>query len=243
VIYCNSAAACTESAADAAIYLILNVFRRFAMSALAARSTDPEKFTIATRTIPAITNNPAGRILGIVGFGRIGLRVSQKASAAFGMKIIYHDLNRKPSAEQVLPGGASFVEQIDELLATADCVVLATPYRGQIIMDRAAFFKMKKGSRFVNIARGKLVDEDGLADALECGQLFAAALDVHFNEPKVNARLASMNNVELQCHIAGGSEESHIGFERMTMENILSYHRTNKPTSAVNMHLIDSKPF
>jgi lactate dehydrogenase-like 2-hydroxyacid dehydrogenase len=188
-----------------------------------------------------MTHNPAGHVLGIVGFGRIGLRVAQKASAAFGMKIMYHDLNQKLEEEQTIPNGALFIDTLDCLLAVSDCVVLATPYRGTVVMDQTAFYKMKKGSRFINIARGKLIDEDGLANALESEHLSAAGLDVHYSEPNVHPKLASMSNVEIQCHIAGGSIESHIGFERMTMENILSYRRTGQPISAINMHLMDPK--
>ncbi|KAF2669369.1 hypothetical protein BT63DRAFT_373661 [Microthyrium microscopicum] len=238
IIYCNSADACTESAADAALYLILNTFRRFTQSALAARSLDPEQFRVATSSIPAMTHNPAGHVLGVIGMGRIGLRVAQKAYAAFGMKILYYDVVRKPSKlEEEIK--ATFVNTLDELLAMSDCTLLATPYVGDILVKREHFLKMKEGSRFVNIARGKLVDEDGLIAALESNHLFAAGLDVHFDEPHVNPKLAHMINVEVQCHIGGGSLESHMGFEKLGMENIMSFFKTGQPISPVNMHLID----
>lgn len=93
---------------------------------------------------------------------------------------------------------------------------------------------MKRGSCFVNIARGKLVDEDALIQALESGQVTCAGLDVHFNEPQINPKLASMNNVELLCHTAGASLDSHIGFERLGIENILGFLETGKAITPVN---------
>lgn len=238
IIYCNSAAACTESAADAAIYLILNTFRRFTFSSLAARSADPEQFRIATSTLPALTENPQGHVLGVFGLGRIGLLAAQKAYVAFGMKIIYYDIVRKPTmVEEAIK--AEFVDNMDDLLSRSDCLLLATPYAGDILLKQEHFQRMKQGSRFVNIARGKLVNEGDLADALDSGHLFAAGLDVHYNEPQVNPRLARMPNVELQCHIGGGSLQSHMGFERIGMENLLSFIKTGLPISPVNMHLIN----
>jgi lactate dehydrogenase-like 2-hydroxyacid dehydrogenase len=237
VIYCNSAAACSESAADAAIYMIIGTFRGFTRSSLAARSLDPEMFVETSQTLPRITYNPNGHVLGIIGLGRIGLRIAQKAHASFGLKIIYTDVVRASSAvEESI--GAKFYESLEELLMLSDCVVLAVPYTGKIVLNSYHFLFMKKGSRFVNIARGKIIDEDGLIAALESGHLDAAGLDVHFDEPNVNPKLAEMWNVELHCHTAGGSVDSHIGFERLGMENILSFFTTGSPISPVNMHLI-----
>jgi lactate dehydrogenase-like 2-hydroxyacid dehydrogenase len=237
VIYCNSAAACTESAADAAIYMVLGAFRGFTRSALSARSLDPAKFQDISSSLPRVTHNPAGHILGIIGLGRIGIRIAQKAHAAFGMKIIYTDVVRAPSAVEASVG-AEYHDSMEDMLQLSDCVVLTVPYTGKQVMDASHFLAMKAGSRFVNVARGKLVDENGLVAALKSGHLSAAGLDVHANEPHVNPELVEMWNVEVHCHTAGGSVESHIGFERLGMENILAYFKTGTPLSPVNMHLM-----
>jgi lactate dehydrogenase-like 2-hydroxyacid dehydrogenase len=110
------------------------------------------------------------------------------------MKIYYQDLYRK-SAEQEKAIGASFCETLDELLAVADCVVLATPFGGSKLITKETLAKFKKGSKFVNIARGTLVDEAALVDALKSGHLSAVGLDVHENEPNVNKELTKMRNV------------------------------------------------
>ncbi|KAI1077801.1 D-isomer specific 2-hydroxyacid dehydrogenase [Whalleya microplaca] len=240
VVYCNAAAACTESVADAAIWLILSTFRLFSWSAVAARSTDPEQFANANRNLAAITRNPNGHTLGIVGFGRIGRRVAEKAYRAMDMKIIYNDIARLPE-ELEKPTAAVFEKDLGALLSKVDCVVIATPFGGEKLFDGATLAKIKRGSRLVNIARGKLVDEAALVAALKSGQLAAAGLDVHENEPHVNPELARMKNVEVTSHNAGASEDSHIGFERLGMENITLFHDRGKAISPVNLHLFPSK--
>ncbi|KAH6657328.1 D-isomer specific 2-hydroxyacid dehydrogenase [Truncatella angustata] len=233
VIYCNAAAACTESVADAAIWLILSTFRLFSWSAIAARSGSADQFKDANQNLAAITRNPNGFTLGIVGYGRIGRRIAEKAHLAMNMKIVYNDIVEIPSS---VP--ATYHKSMNTLLAEADCVLVATPFSGGTLIDEPALAKMKKGSRLVNIARGKLVDELALVDALKSGHLYSAGLDVHFDEPNVNKELIKMKNVEVLSHNAGASLDSHIGFESLGMENIVTFHETGKAVSPVNAHLI-----
>lgn len=110
------------------------------------------------------------------------------------MKIYYQDLYRK-SEEQEEAVGASFCKTLDKLLAVSDCIVLATPFGGSKLITRETLAKFKKGAKFVNIARGSLVDESALVEALTSGQLSSVGLDVHENEPNVNQDLAKMRNV------------------------------------------------
>ena len=238
ILYCNAAAACTEAVADAAIWLILSTFRLFSWSATAARSVSPVQFTDAHKNIAAVTHNPRGSSLGIIGLGKIGYMIAQKASTAFGMKILYNDVVRMGAAIE-RSVSATYFEHLEDMLAVADCVVVATPFGGTKVLNADNIAKMKHGSRIVNIARGKLIDEEALVSALESGQLFAAGLDVHYNEPNVNPKLARMKNVELLSHTAGAAVESHVGFERLGMENILSFLESGKAITAVNAHLIN----
>lgn len=237
IIYCNAAAACTESVADAAIWLMLSTFRGFTESALAARSLDVDRYNYCHRDLPAVTHNPSRHALGIIGLGKIGYRIAQKAHLAFNMKILYNDIVQMPPAVEESVD-AQYFDQLDDMLAEADCVVIATPFAGEKVLNSEKIAKMKKGGRLVNIARGKLLDEDALIAALESGQIGAAGLDVHYNEPHVNPQLAKMTNVELLTHIAGASIESHIGFERIGMENILSFFENGKAISPVNLQWI-----
>lgn len=239
IIYCNAAAACTESVADCAIWHILSTFRHFTWSAQAARSCDPAEFSDAHNNISVTTHNPNGHSIGIIGLGKIGYRVAQKVHQSFGMRVLYNDvLQMSNDIERSID--ATYYQDLDEMLAEADCTLLATPFAGDLLLSADRFAKMKHGARFVNIARGKLVDEAGLLAALESGQVSAAGLDVHFDEPNVNPKLAALRNVEVTSHTAGGSLETHEGFEKMGIENILQYFETGLPFSPVNMHWLST---
>ncbi|KAL9081234.1 MAG: hypothetical protein Q9157_000209 [Trypethelium eluteriae] len=239
IIYCNAAAACTESVADAAIWLILSTYRLFSWSSQAARSLSVSAFKDANRNIAATTSNPRNSILGIIGLGKIGYLVAQKAKAALGMKIVYNDIRRIPEdIEKTVD--ATFYPKLEDLLAVADCTVVATPFGGEKVLSAASFQYFKPGSRIVNVARGKLIDEPALVEALESGRLFAAGLDVHYDEPVVNQKLAKMRNVEMLSHTAGASVDSHVGFERLGIENILSFFEMGKALTPVNMHWMEN---
>ncbi|KAG9193043.1 hypothetical protein G6011_03078 [Alternaria panax] len=234
-IYCNSASACTESVADAAIVLILSCYRAITWSLLAARSCDPDEFRNANQNIAAVTHNPNGSTLGIVGLGRIGMRVAEKAARAFEMKIAYYDVIRMFDREHEI--GARWCETLEELLSTSDCVLLATPFSGETLLSTKEFRQFKRGARLVNIARGKLIDEEALNVALDDGTVSAAGLDVHANEPHVDKRLAQKSNVMVLSHTAGASVESHVGFEKLGMENLLGWLEKGESgcLSAVNL--------
>lgn len=204
---------------------------------MAARTADADKFVDANRNLAMVSHNPNGHTLGIIGFGQIGRRTAEKAFKALNMKILYHDIVKMPRELEDV-SKATYHKSMDTLLAESDCVVVATPFSGETLLNASLLSKMKPGSRLVNIARGKLLDESALVDALKRGQLAAAGLDVHFNEPHVNPELAQMKNVEVMSHNAGASLDSHIGFERLGMENILSFYQSGKAITPVNLHLV-----
>jgi lactate dehydrogenase-like 2-hydroxyacid dehydrogenase len=237
IIYCNGAAASSESVADMTLFLILAVFRNLAWSHQAAHSCNPQRFLDAHKNSPLTALNPRGRILGIIGLGQIGYTIAKKAYAAFGMQIAYNDLVRKP-AEVENAIGARFVGELDELLGLADCVVVATPFAGRTLIDAERLGRFKRGARFINIARGSLVDEEALLRALDEGQISAAGLDVHAEEPYVHPRLARHGRVIMMSHNAGGTVDTHVGFERLAMENIEEFLLRGKALTPVNLHLI-----
>lgn len=166
-----------------------------------------------------------------------------KAGAAFGMKIIYHDVVRKPR-EQEDTLNARFCHTLEDLLKEADCVVIATPFTGQKLITASELRKMKPGARLVNVARGGLLDEDALADALESRHIFAAGLDVYEHEPHVNPRLLSKDlerYLTLTCHNAGDAVETHVDFERLSIENVARALGGQDPLTAVNLHLMGDR--
>lgn len=238
ILYCNGAAASSESVADMALWHIIGVFRNLNWSASAARAGDVDTFVDAHQNVQYMSRNPRGHTLGIIGLGNIGYRIAMKAYAAFGMEVIYFDVVSK-SPEQEAAIAARRCETLDQLLAEADCVVLAAPAQGgKKVLDREQVFKMKRGSRLVNIARGSLVNEEAVADALEEGLLVAVGLDVHENEPIPNPRLVNNRQAILTSHTAGGTLETVIGFERLAMQNVQAVLMGQEPLTPVNKHLL-----
>ncbi|KAH8430630.1 D-mandelate dehydrogenase-like dehydrogenase [Aspergillus melleus] len=238
ITYCNGASASSDSVSDMALILILSTFRNLRWSHSAAHSLSPIAFNDAHKSSPLQSFNPRSRSLGIIGLGAIGYSIAQKAHAAFGMTILYHDIVRKSaSLEESIH--ARYFDKLDEMLGVADCVIVATPFAGETLLTGERFSAFKRGGRFVNIARGSLVDEDALVAALESGQLSAAGLDVHANEPYVHPRLAGNSRVFMVSHNAGGTVDTHVGFERLAMENIEAFFRTGKALTPVNAHLVE----
>ncbi|PQE21794.1 D-mandelate dehydrogenase protein [Rutstroemia sp. NJR-2017a BBW] len=241
IVYCNSAAASSESVADFAIFLILATFRNLTWCTTAARASAAD-FQDCHTNAAALSHNPRGHILGIIGLGNIGFSIARKAFLAFGMKIVYHDVVRK-SPEQESEIGAQFFGELSEMLAICDCVVLATPASpdGKKFINKERLSSFKNGSRFVNISRGSLVDEEALADTVEEGKLIGVGLDVHQNEPLVNERLKALRQVTLTSHNAGGTLQTHIGFEELSMRNIDAVLKGKEALTPVNKHLMAAK--
>lgn len=205
---------------------------------MAARSGNEAQFLDAHSNAPLGAHNPRGHIIGIIGMGNIGYTIAMKAYKAFEVKIVYNDLYQK-SPEQEALIEATFYRNLDEMLAISDCVVIATPgASGKKLIDAVRLKQMKAGSRLVNIARGSLVDEEALADAIESGHLVAAGLDVHENEPRVSPRLANLRSVTLTCHNAGGAIETNVGFEALAMKNIQAVLTGQEPLTPVNKHML-----
>jgi lactate dehydrogenase-like 2-hydroxyacid dehydrogenase len=153
------------------------------------------------------------------------------------MNVLYHDIARKSDElEKVV--NATFYDKLDDMLAVADCTVVATPFFGEKLITAERLKMFKKGSRFVNIARGTLVDEDALVEALKSGHIFAAGLDVHANEPHVHPEFTKMRNVTLTCHNAGGAWDTAAGFEKLAMENIEAFLVKGKALTPVNAHSV-----
>lgn len=238
VLYCNGAAASSEAVADMAIWHIISVFRNLQWSSSAARARNVETFMDAHINAQFSAHNPAGHTLGVIGLGHIGYKIATKAYAAFGMNIIYFDVFPKSPAQEAAIA-ARRCDSLDQLLAESDCTLVATPAQGgKKIIGREELKKMKAGSRLVNIARGSLVDEDGVADALESGHLFAVGLDVYENEPTPNPRLVNNRQATLTCHTAGGALETTMGFEKLAMQNVLAVLTGQTPLTPVNQHLL-----
>lgn len=200
----NTPGVLTEATADLTMALILAVTRRIVEGDSDIRTTGRCEW----EPLAFLGASLQGKRLGILGMGRIGTAVAIRARA-FGMEIV----------------SAQRGDSIDELLATSDIVSLHVPLSQEThhLIDAAALAKMKRGAYLINTARGRLVDEQALCDALERGHLRGASLDVYEHEPQVNPRLLEMKNVVLLPHIGSATEETRNAMARIAATNVLLF--------------------
>lgn len=157
-----------------------------------------------------------GKTLGIVGMGRIGRAVAERCRG-FRMPVLYHNRSRlSPDLE----GDARYFASLDEMLPHCQVLSLNLPGGQGVIMTAEKFALLPKGALFVNSARGNLVDEDAMIDALKSGQLFAAGLDVFKNEPNYDTRINELPNTFLLPHIGTATIESRTDMSNVALDNI-----------------------
>lgn len=180
-----------------------------------------------------------GKTLGIIGLGRIGSMVAIRAKG-YDLTVLYNKHEPDPEVEKEL--GIKFVS-LDELLATSDFVTLHVPLTDETrgMINKSAFDKMKKGSYLVNTARGPIVDESDLIEALESGKLTAAALDVFESEPNVSPKLISMPNVIMTPHIASATFEARRKMGEQAVGAILDVTSGVKPENMVDEKIWDKR--
>jgi lactate dehydrogenase-like 2-hydroxyacid dehydrogenase len=166
--------------------------------------------------------------LGILGMGRVGQAVARRARG-FDMTVLYHN-SRRLSAEVEKSCHAAYVD-MDELLARADILTVHTPYSPAThhILGAAQFAKMKPGAILINAARGGVVDDAALVEALKRGPLAAAGLDVFENEPALHPDFLKLTNVVLTPHIASSSEATRRRMAMLAAENLVAALTTGKP--------------
>ncbi|MBC7547417.1 MAG: D-glycerate dehydrogenase [Polaromonas sp.] len=164
-----------------------------------------------------------GATLGILGMGRIGQGIAQRGALGFGMKVMYHNRSRL-SSELEAACRARYVSK-EELLQSADHLVLVLPYSAAShhAIGAAELAQMKPTATLVNIARGGIVDDAALAQALKGGQIAAAGLDVFEGEPGVHPDLLSLPNVVLTPHIASASLSTRLAMANLAADNLLAF--------------------
>ncbi|MCW8088398.1 2-hydroxyacid dehydrogenase [Sabulicella glaciei] len=204
----------TDCTADLAMLLILAACRRAGEYERIMRAGWRQGFGMPDN----LGLRPSGKTLGILGMGRIGRAVAQRARG-FSMQVMYTNRSRLPSE---LEEGAEFVPSLEALLPRCDILSLHLPGTpGALpIMTRETFAQLPRGAVFVNTARGSLVDEDALIDALRSGHLFAAGLDVFRREPDFDLRLNELSNVFLTPHVASATVETRDAMGFRALDNV-----------------------
>ena len=215
----NTPGVLTDATADIAMTLMLMVTRR---APEGERILQEERFTGWCPTW-LMGVGLRGRKLGIVGMGRIGEAMAER-SRAFGMEIHYH--NRKRAALEVEAKlAATYWADLDAMLPEMDIVSINCPYTPQTyhLFSAERIARLKPSAYLINSARGEIVDEMALADALASGRLAGAGLDVFEREPKVEPKLLTLNNVALLPHLGSSTIEARTGMGKKVIANIAAH--------------------
>ncbi|CTP85215.1 2-hydroxyacid dehydrogenase [Xanthomonas translucens pv. poae] len=237
IVASNTPDVLTETTADLGFALLMAAARRITESERWLREGQWRQWSFQTM----LGADVHGSTLGILGMGRIGQAIARRA-AGFSMRVLYHNRSRLP-AEVERAHAAEYVG-FDALLARADHLLLVLPYSAQShhILDAAALAQMKPGATLVNIARGGLIDELALADALAHGRLAAAGLDVYEGEPAVRPELLALRNVVLTPHIGSASAATRRAMVALAVDNLLAAlgfgAHAGRPPNALNLEAI-----
>ncbi len=183
--------------------------------------------------------NMAGKTLGIIGLGRIGSMVARRAQG-WNMRVLYNKRSSDEKAEKEL--GIEFAD-LDKLFAESDFVTLHVPLTDETrhMIDRDAIYKMKKGVFIVNTARGPVIYEQDLVDALRDGHVAGVALDVFENEPNINPERVTRENVILTPHIASATWEARNKMGEQAVSSILEVLKGNKPENLANKEVWEKR--
>lgn len=228
IIVSNSPQAVRVPTAEMTFALILAASKRLAFYDSIVRSgewIDPSEQRYQGLTLQ-------GSTLGIYGMGRIGLTVANFAKA-FGMTVVYNDVYRLPEdKEKEL--GVTYLE-FDQLIKTADVITIHAPALPSTIheFNKDVFAKMKNRSYLINAARGPIVSEEALIEALKEGEIAGAGLDVFENEPQVSEGLRSLDNVIMSPHAGTGTIEGRRTLAEEAADNIIAFF-DGKPQNIVN---------
>ncbi|KAK9375578.1 D-isomer specific 2-hydroxyacid dehydrogenase [Lipomyces chichibuensis] len=230
ILMSNTPGTVDDATADVNMFLILGALREFSLSMSTLRKGNWNK------GVP-LSHDPEGKVLGILGMGGIGRAVKRRAEG-FGMITQYH--NRKPLSNE-MAAGAKYVG-FDELLATSDVISLNLPLNAHTrhIINKEAFGKMKDGVVIANTARGAVIDEQALVDALESGKVRCVGLDVFEAEPKIHPGLLANEKVILLPHVGTRTYETQKKMEIQVIENVRSAITEAKLLTIVpeHMHLV-----
>lgn len=207
----------TEATADIAITLLLMVSRR---AGEGERHIRCGAWT-GWRPTHMLGTQVSGKTLGLVGMGRIARAVARRAHHGFGMKVIFHD-PYPPSASEAAALGAEQKEALEQVLEESDFVSLHCPATPETrhLMNRERLARMRRSAFLINTARGDIVDEAALVEALADGTIAGAGLDVYEREPQVSPELLTMENVVLFPHLGSATHETRIAMGRRAVENL-----------------------
>mgnify|MGYP000850453826 CR=1 FL=1 len=241
VVATNTPDVLTETTADFGFALMMATARRITESERFLRRGEWTRWAYGMFIGPDVH----GATLGILGMGRIGQAIARRGALGFGMKVIYHNRSRLPAAQEA-PIGARYVDKAT-LLREADHLVLVLPYSAEShhAIGAAELAQMKRGVTLTNVARGGIVDDAALAQALRDGRLAAAGLDVFEGEPSVHPALLDLPNVVLTPHIASASLATRRAMADLAADNLIAAlgrgPQAGRPPSLLNPEVLQPR--
>lgn len=221
----------SNATADIAFLLLLNVSRKAFFN---YRRIIEGNWKPGFLSVEYLGQELNGKTLGIFGMGRIGIKMAQKCKNAYEMNILYNNRHKQEDAEKEL--GAHYVS-FEELLEQSDVISLHAPLTDENkgIFNASAFKKMKKTSILINTARGPMVNEKDLIQAIQEGQIWGAGLDVTDPEPmKADNPLLCMENVAVTPHIGSATIEARNAMSALCAKNIIAGLKGEKLPCVVN---------
>ncbi|HAH96456.1 MAG TPA: D-glycerate dehydrogenase [Firmicutes bacterium] len=228
----NTPGVLTETTADLAFALLMSAARRIVES---------DKFTRAGKfegwaPLLFLGQDIYQKTLGIVGFGRIGQAMARRASG-FDMKVLYYSAHRRPQAEEEKHGVE--YRALDDLLRESDFISLHVPLVAETrhLIGQREFNLMKSNAILINTARGPVIDENALVEALKTGKIAGAGLDVFEREPQIEPELLQLDNVTIAPHIGSASVATRARMATMTAENIIAVFDGETPPNLVNKEI------
>ncbi len=235
IMVTNTPGVLTETTADLAFALLLAAARKIPEADQYTRAGKFENWQLMQDHMGV---DVYGKTLGIVGMGAIGQAMAKRARNGFDMKVVYFSSSRKEGVEKEFD--AKFVE-FDELLAMSDFISIHVPLtkKTRYMFSTEAFKKMKNSAILINTARGPVVDEAALVEAIKNGQTRGAALDVFEEEPSVHPELIKLKeNVVLTPHIGSASIETRLRMAKMAARNMVQGLKGNLPPNLVNERVV-----
>ncbi|MDD9885628.1 MAG: D-glycerate dehydrogenase [Gammaproteobacteria bacterium] len=216
----NTPEVLTDCTADIAMILMLTAARRIGEGERHVRANAWSGW----RPTHMLGTKVTGKTLGLVGFGRIACAVARRAHFGFGMKILFHD-PFEPPEKAVREVGATSYPTLEEMIPDADFLSLHCPGgdKTRHLMNRERIALMKPGSFLINTARGDVIDNQALIEALKKGVIAGAGLDVFEGEPNLDPGFLELENAVLLPHLGSASRETRIAMGRRVLKNLRAW--------------------
>jgi lactate dehydrogenase-like 2-hydroxyacid dehydrogenase len=230
VVVSNTPGALTDATAETALLLMLMAARRAGEGERQLRAGQWRGWA----PTQLLGQDLRGKTLGLVGFGRIARETARRASALLGVGVVYHSRSRA-SLDDERAFGATYQESLPALLAASDIVSLHCPGGAATrhLLNQQALACMKPTAIVINTARGSVVDESALADALSRGVIAAAGLDVYEGEPAIHPALLKCENAVLLPHLGSATIQTRTAMGMQAADNLDAFFSGNTPPNRV----------